>query len=145
MSHAPLPVEIVSHANNMAPMFQTTGANSDLSYAPADLQLYRTEIPSFDNMPAEFWLQQPTVPDTYAHNEISFARRLQRAGLERGWRLINAKHPPKTRFQEVFGFCLLYETRAQIAARLKRCMTATARKPMNEWRAPLLHVGGAGT
>jgi hypothetical protein len=82
---------------------------------------------------------------TTRDHKTTFARQLQRAALERCWSLINAKIPNPVCLNEVFGFCLLYETREQIMLRLKRALDATSKDSLFHWRAPIAYLGGRGT
>ena len=110
-----------------------------------NFQQYRAEIPELNDYQQLVNFQE-TLPLTksLAHHETTFGRHLQRAALEKGWRLINAKNPDPTRFNEVFGFCLRFETRDSIAARMKNCLERTSKDSLFYWRHPFLHLGRAG-
>jgi hypothetical protein len=111
-----------------------------------DLQTYRVDVPPVENFMQDFYSEaQLPLPNTHNYAEFSFARRIQRGAIERGIRLITAKNPPQKRFQEVFGFCLQYESREAVEARLKRLISSSANESLQEWKAPFVHVGGAGT
>ncbi|RAL63492.1 hypothetical protein DID88_003912 [Monilinia fructigena] len=85
------------------------------------------------------------LPTTHSYFELSFARRVHRATMEQGYRLLTMKNPPPGRFQEVFGFCLTYETKEESEARFRKALGSSAKEPLQEWRAPFVHLGGAGT
>lgn len=53
-----------------------------------------------------------------AYHELTFGRRLERRTTERGFYLATVENPPPERYAEVFGFCLLFDTRATIADQL---------------------------
>jgi hypothetical protein len=123
-----------------------TEDNASFPFDLMDLQTYRVDIPPVENFMQDFYSEaQLPLPDTHNYAELSFARRIQRGAIERAIRLITAKNPPQKRFQEVFGFCFMYETREAVEARLKRLLSSTANDSLQEWKAPFVHVGGAGT
>lgn len=84
------------------------------------------------------------APVSYAHQELTFGRRLQRNILERGLRLVSMESPPPARYYGVFGFCLLFESRESIAWRLEDRLMAARGESLNYWRAPFTNLGGAG-
>jgi hypothetical protein len=84
------------------------------------------------------------APVSYAHQELTFGRRLQRNTLERGLRLVSMESPPPARYYGVFGFCLLFESRKSIAWRLEDRLMAARGESLNYWRAPFTNLGGAG-
>lgn len=111
-----------------------------------NLQLYRAEV-SDGNDYQHLATFQETLPltKTLSHRETTFGRHLQRAALESGWKLITAKNPNPKRINDVFGFCLRFETREDIALRLRRAIEANSKDSLCAWRAPFVHLGGAGT
>lgn len=58
-------------------------------------------------------------PMAYTGHDMSFGRRLQRASMEAGWRLITMANPPAERYAAAFGFRLFFESRETIIRRLK--------------------------
>jgi hypothetical protein len=133
--------QIISRAT-----FDNASFGFDLFDNDSNLQSYRAEVPEMNNYQylAKF---QETLPltKTLSHHETTFGRHLQRAALECGWKLITANNPNPKRINDVFGFCLRFETREDIAMRLKRAMEANSKDSLYEWRAPFVHLGGAGT
>ncbi|KAK1754023.1 hypothetical protein QBC47DRAFT_33387 [Echria macrotheca] len=85
------------------------------------------------------------LPQTYTSQEATFGRRLQRFANERALILISMPNPPRDRFQRVFGFCLLLETRDAIHRRLQRTVGKTMQENLSNWQYPFYNIGGAGT
>ncbi|KAJ6438911.1 BZIP family transcription factor [Purpureocillium lavendulum] len=84
-------------------------------------------------------------PSTFAPHEITFGRRVQRATLEAGLRLISMPNPPPERYAAVFGFCLFFESRDAIIRRLQLSISRTRQEGLSHWKAPFTNLGGAGT
>jgi hypothetical protein len=123
-----------------------TEDNASFPFDLMDLQTYRVDVPPVENFMQDFYSEaQLPLPDTHNYAELSFARRIQRGAAERAFKLITAKNPPQKRFQEVFGFRLMYESRESIKEKLTRQLSATTNDSLNNWKAPFVHVGGAGT
>lgn len=94
------------------------------------------------SMPTTSWQDQPKLPDSYAYRESSLARRLQRRLLEFAYTLACSTNPQsREKYNEVFGFCTMFESGEDIVKRLKACMDGPE---INHWRAPFIHLGGAG-
>ncbi|KAK3349859.1 hypothetical protein B0T25DRAFT_570463 [Lasiosphaeria hispida] len=85
------------------------------------------------------------LPKTYTSQEATFGRRLHRFATERALFLISMPYPNLDRFNEVFGFCLLIETRDVIHARLRRTVGRNIQENLSNWQYPFYHLGGAGT
>ena len=68
---------------------------------------------------------QPSLPTTHAYSEFSLARRIQRGGIERAFRLITSKTVSPEVFNRAFGLTLMYETRESLEARLRRAIVKT--------------------
>ncbi|KAB8302350.1 hypothetical protein EYC80_005779 [Monilinia laxa] len=128
---------------------RATEDNASFLFDSMDIQNYRAEIPSpiIDDFSQTFYpYAQVPLPTTHSYFELSFARRVHRATIEQGYRLLTMKNPPPaSRFQEVFGFCLTYETKEESEARFRKALGSSAKEPLQEWRAPFVHLGGAGT
>ncbi|KAM0415840.1 hypothetical protein ACHAPT_013200 [Fusarium lateritium] len=84
-------------------------------------------------------------PSSYAPQERSFGRRLQRATVEAGLRLVSMTNPPPHRYAAVFGFCLLFEPREAIIRRLSMVLSKSRKETLNNWKFPFTNLGGAGT
>ncbi|KAF4450690.1 hypothetical protein F53441_6231 [Fusarium austroafricanum] len=113
----------------------------------ASFPVYNTQTTiSFEQNP---FLQPPfpdvRSPSSYAPQERSFGRRLQRATLEAGLRLVSMANPPPHRYAEVFGFCLLFEPRESIIRRISSTLTKVSQESMFVWRYPFTNLGGTGT
>ncbi|KAA8576826.1 hypothetical protein EYC84_006874 [Monilinia fructicola] len=127
---------------------KATEDNASFLFDSMDIQNYRAEIPSpnIDHFSQDFHpYSQVPLPATHSYFELSFARRVHRATIEQGYRLLTMKNPPPGRFQEVFGFCMTYETKEESKARFRKALGSSAKEPLQEWRAPFVHLGGAGT
>lgn len=109
-----------------------------------DLQQYRVEVPA-DAFTKDVLASDLPLPTSGAFSEHSFARRLHRTALERGYLLLTSDKVNPSVMQKVFGFCLLYESPAEITARLKRLISGTREDSLHNWRAPFYHIGGNGT
>ncbi|KAL2692312.1 hypothetical protein Neosp_002718 [[Neocosmospora] mangrovei] len=84
-------------------------------------------------------------PSSYASHERTFGRRLQRATVEAGLRLVSMNNPPPHRYAAVFGFCLLFEPREAIIRRLTMVLSKGRKETLNNWKYPFTNLGGAGT
>ena len=134
------------HQRDLQIITRPTEDNASFPFDLMDLQSYRVEVPSIEDFSQNFYPQsQPPLPTTHNYNEFSFARRIQRGAIERAFRLITMKDPPAKRFQEVFGFCLLYESKEAIEGRLKKFLDSSTKETLQHWRAPFVHLGGSGT
>jgi hypothetical protein len=124
-----------------------TEDNASFPFDLMDLQQYRVEVPQLEDYSQTFFPQsQLPLPTTHSYHEFSFARRIHRAAIERGLRLLTSKDPShETHFQRVFGLSLLYERKEDIEARLRRLHNTSTKESLQEWRAPFVHVGGSGT
>jgi hypothetical protein len=136
-----------SRHSDLQVITRPTEDNASFPFDLMDLQQYRVEVPQIEDFSQNFFPQsQLPLPNTHAHSEFSFARRLHRLAIERAARLITSTDPSRRkRYQQVFGFCLLYESKEAIEARIKELLKRTAKETLQQWRAPFLHVGGAGT
>jgi len=118
-----------------------TGTNSNI-------QTWRAELPPQESS-YEFALgdlHNLTPPKSFGQYETSFARRLQRTAIERGFRLIAHPNPNPKQFNRVFGLSLRFHTKEAIMARLKRFVSQNSTKDsLNNWTVPFVHLGGSGT
>lgn len=140
-----------SHGNKRPEDFQIvtrpTEDNASFPFDLMDLQTYRVEVPQIDNFSDSYFPPlQPPLPNSYNYNEFSFARRIHRLATERAFRLFTSENPKLiARRQQVFGLCLLYESEEAIKSRLTRLMAKSTKETLQDWRAPFVHIGGAGT
>lgn len=84
-------------------------------------------------------------PFTYSFQESSFARRLTRASLEYGFKLLNMSSVRPATIAHVFKLSLPYVTIDQMRERFRKILTRGTRDPLDCWSAPFIHLGGAGT
>jgi hypothetical protein len=123
-----------------------TEDNASFPFDLMDLQSYRVEVPPVEDFTQNFYSEaQLPLPKTHNYNEFSLARRIHRGAIERAFRLITSKNPNQKRYQEVFGFCFLYESKESVEARLKRLVATSTKDTLQDWKAPFVHVGGSGT
>lgn len=103
------------------------------------------QVPFFDNSFNISPFPAIPAPNSYAFQERSFGRRLQRATLEAGFRLVSMANPPPHRYAAVFGFCLLFEPREAIIRRISTSLSKSREETMSVWKFPFTNLGGAGT
>lgn len=83
-------------------------------------------------------------PTSFATQEPTFGRRLQRAMLLSGLELATMPNPPPDRFGAVFGFCLLFESRDSIIQRLRERLETLGQETLDYWRSCYPNLNGAG-
>ncbi|KAF7959193.1 hypothetical protein EAE96_002708 [Botrytis aclada] len=135
----PRQYEIISRA---------TEDNASFPFDSTSIQQFRVEIPSptsNDFFQSFYPNAAVPLPSTHSYFELSFARRVQRATAEQGYKLLTMPNPPKQRFEKVFGYCLKYETKEECIARFQRILNTSSKESLQEWRYPLVHLGGSGT
>ncbi|KAK2012145.1 BZIP family transcription factor [Colletotrichum eremochloae] len=86
-----------------------------------------------------------SAPSSYAYQERTFGRRLQRSTLEKAYLLVCMPDPPPALMASAFGFCLLFEPKERIKERLANCLRVNERESMFNWKFPFLNLGGGGT
>ncbi|TLD38827.1 GPI inositol-deacylase [Venturia nashicola] len=114
--------------------------------APSDpqYQQYNVQVPSPTqiNVPS----MAKTMPGdyTYSFQETTFARRLQRATLERGFHLLsNAEERPHA-YSRVFRLSLMYHSRDNLIARFRAALSKDPGHAIETYQTPFIHLGGAG-
>ena len=123
-----------------------TEDNASFPWDFMDLQQYDVEVPSTEDFSQVFLPEsQLPLPKTYSYTEHSFARRLQRASIEAAWRLVTHPNPPPRVFERVFGFSLTFESKKSIIERTNRLIRSSSKDTLQNWRAPFVNVGRAGT
>ncbi|KAI3398359.1 hypothetical protein diail_9451 [Diaporthe ilicicola] len=136
VTHAPLGCEIVT-----MPTFENASFPFDLdSSYPNIVAQASTSAPAYPLSP----YSSLPLPQSMAFSESNFGRRLQRSALELAIGLINMADPPKHRYAEVFGFCMLFEPIAKIRERLAIALERTVSESLNWWQAPFWAAGGSG-
>lgn len=124
----------------------TSGATLAVA-APSDSQYqqYHVQVPSptQTNVPSMI----KTIPGdyTYSFQETTFARRLQRAALERGFHLLsNAEQRPHA-YNRVFRLSLVYHSRDNLIAKFRAALSKDPGHSIETYQTPFIHLGGAGT
>lgn len=85
------------------------------------------------------------APFTYSFQESNFARRLQRATLERAYHLLSTSHRRPNVYKHVFRLLLLTCSREELLSRSRILLSNTNMESLYYWQSPYLHLGGAGT
>ncbi|KAL2276418.1 hypothetical protein FJTKL_00866 [Diaporthe vaccinii] len=138
VTQAPLGYEIVT-----MPTFENASFPFDLNpespypniLDPASMSTPAYTLSTYSSLP---------LPQSMAFSEPTFGRRLQRNALELAYRLITMPDPPKHRYAEVFGFCMLFEPIDKIRERISLSLERTASESLNWWQAPFWAAGGSG-
>lgn len=84
-------------------------------------------------------------PSSFAWQESSFARQLQRATLEAGVRLIQRRFLAPERFNKKFQMCLPFGDSDHILSKIKATLLRDQSEPLDWTDHPMRHLGGAGT
>jgi hypothetical protein len=85
------------------------------------------------------------APYTYSFQETTFARRLTRATVERGFHLLSTASLHPAAVNHVFKLTLPYMTRDQMLVRFRAILTKSNLDALDCWQTPFIHLGGAGT
>lgn len=85
-----------------------------------------------------------SAPYTYSFEETTFARRLQRAALERGFHLLTNSEMRPSAFLFTFRLSLLYHTRDTLLMKFRRALNRSTEEPLETYQTPFIHLGGAG-
>ncbi|TVY35941.1 hypothetical protein LOCC1_G007406 [Lachnellula occidentalis] len=146
MDYQPQNYESRSRQQDLQVITRPTEDNASFPWDFMDLQQYNVNIPSAEDFSQVFLPEsQLPLPDTHSYTENSFARRLQRGAAEAAWRLVNNPSPNPEVFERVFGFCLTYESKDSIIDRTKRQIRSSSKGSLQDWRAPFVNIGHAGT
>ncbi|TGO15942.1 hypothetical protein BTUL_0034g00660 [Botrytis tulipae] len=127
---------------------KATEDNASFPFDWTSIQQYRVEIqsPTSNDFLQSFYPHaEVPLPTTHSYFELSFARRVHRATMEQGYKLLTMPNPPQQRFEKVFGYCLKFQTKEECIARFQRIMNTSSKESLQEWRYPLVHLGGSGT
>lgn len=148
-----------SHDNILAAISQTSFI--DMSSLPGfdDLMQYNVQVPDIDplaspypdltpNPPLGRPLKAPNQPQgsyTYSFQETSFARRLHRMTLERGFRNLTNPSIDPNYIKRAFRFTFCFSNRKRIIARFQEMLKRRAGESLENWAVPFFNIGGAGT
>ncbi|KAJ0119725.1 BZIP family transcription factor [Diaporthe amygdali] len=138
VTQAPLGYEIVT-----MPTFENASFPFDLSPDSPYPNIFDQASTSSSSYPLSPYSALP-LPQSMAFSESTLGRRLQRSAVELAHRLITMPDPPKHRYAEVFGFCMLFEPIDKIRERLAKALERTASESLNWWQAPFWAAGGSG-
>ncbi|KAI3546902.1 BZIP family transcription factor [Colletotrichum filicis] len=156
------------HTTSWAPDSQSHMPHSTLSQAPMGYEIVTEPTPDNASFPFgmsyKHSLDQPgtfdllanqpfsdslfnilSSPTSYAHQERTFGRRLQRSTLEKAYTLLRMPNPPSSLINSAFGFSLLFEPKERIMERIANRLSVNQRETMFNWKFPFLHLGGGGT
>ncbi|RBR23282.1 uncharacterized protein FIESC28_03865 [Fusarium coffeatum] len=152
----------ISHEKHQATPQGVDGQIRQQATPPLNLPYEIITMPTTDNASFPVYDTQTTItleqnpflqspfpavpsPPSYSPQERSFGRRLQRASLEAGLRLVSMPNPPPHRYAQVFGFCLLFEPRESIIRRMSTTLAKVSQESLFVWKYPFTNLGGAGT
>jgi hypothetical protein len=129
--------------------FTTTATNTNpLAVAPTSSSFPNTSRQVIDLSAGDrgdlLTVRSLSAPYTYSFEETTFARRLQRAALERGFHLITNADMRPTSYLRVFRLSLLYHTRDTLLMKFRRALAKTTDEPLETFQTPFIHLGGAG-
>jgi hypothetical protein len=85
------------------------------------------------------------APYTFSVDEITFARRLQRAGFERAFHLLVKADSRPEAFSRVFRLSLPYHSRDSLIKKVRHILTTTTLGTLDVLHTPFIQLGGAGT
>ena len=85
------------------------------------------------------------APFTYSFQESTFARRLHRASIERGYSILTSPNSSKEEISRIFALCFYYSDVPGILYRTGQILKRSCNESLDNWAAPFLHLGGAGT
>ncbi|KIV97054.1 hypothetical protein PV10_00855 [Exophiala mesophila] len=154
----PLVSTVGSHDNILSAISQTSFM--DIPGLPVfrDLMQFNVQLPDIDPDASPYPDLTPSIPlprsltapnqggsYTYSFQETSFARRLHRMALERGFRgLTNPTADPKY-LKRAFRFTFCFSNRKRIVARFNEILKRGAGESLENWSVPFFNIGGAGT
>jgi len=102
-------------------------------------------VPPNTTLPPIF---QPRPPSTYNFQESTFARRIFRAVVETAYDALANPAKRPSDYERIFRLVLSQEgrlNRGEVLAVLGKMLSKGHYEELNNWNAPLLHPGGAGT
>ncbi|KAI1632906.1 hypothetical protein F4809DRAFT_57577 [Biscogniauxia mediterranea] len=132
--HGPAQYDIITQPTSQNASFASNMA-FDMSFLDAS---------SFTTSVHSPWSSLP-VPGSTATSEWAFSRRLHRRATERAVTILMSPNPNPLVINRAFGFVRLFETLEQTRNRLLGVLSRMKDEPLNNWKMPFHHVGGAGT
>lgn len=103
-----------------------------------------TRRADFQDQPNIEQLLHPRTPYTYSSQETTFARRLHRTCLERGYRLLTSPLSDPEEVFRVFRFGFCVSNRKHMIPRFQKLLKRGADEALEFWSVPFFHIGGAG-
>ncbi|CAK1357369.1 unnamed protein product [Cercospora beticola] len=103
-----------------------------------EFDIFRVELPEITIPPS----LEP--PKTFSHKESSFARRLHRFAIERGYQLVLDYERDPATYARVFRLSLMSRDRTKLMKMLRDTLDGNPHDPLDQ-ASDLIHVGGAGT
>lgn len=82
---------------------------------------------------------------TYSFDETTFARRLTRAAIEKGFQVLSTPSIPPAALSFIFKLSMPYLTVDNLIERFKSQLSRGIDEDLDWWPAPFIHLGGAGT
>ncbi|KAL9124144.1 MAG: hypothetical protein Q9217_006501 [Psora testacea] len=104
---------------------------------------YRVEIPDFPATSVMLPDELP-LPMSHSYSETSFTRRLMRAAFETAYQLMIRPYPNPTDLDCLVTFGLCFFRYSAMVDNFEHFTKRAATESLEQWQAPLLHVGGAG-
>lgn len=129
-------------------------------FSPTHPQFFSASVPTPDVTPPMTRLNTPplklpnissifekTVSSApiYSFDEKTFARRLTRAALEKGFQLLSTAHARPVALNYVFKLSLPYLSLEQLRLRFKSVLSRGIGEDPDWWDVPFIQLGGAGT
>ena len=112
-----------------------------------DLQQYRVEVPDAPTYTQQWNAAADTKLKSaisYSFQERTFARRLYRTSCEYACSVAHNPHAPPQEIQRLFRVSLCYGNLNMVKAGLATVVRKSSKDSLENWAAPLWHIGGAG-
>ena len=84
------------------------------------------------------------IPRSHSYQETSFARRLMRATVERGIRLMTDPNASQEDLNRMCRFTWCFASSSKMVESMLDVVGRTTRDGLERWEVPRLHLGGAG-
>ena len=142
----PFGIVEISRAESTAPQVSLAQSVSN-SLLPSPPPTRLPSPPSLSQVIESNSLRNRTLPSpyTYSFEESSFARRLTRASIESGFRLLSDPTPKPSALKHIFQLSLPFRSIHDLRERFRTLLSKGPHDPLELWDAPFLHIGGAGT